>query len=134
MDKKADCHPEKKHFVKGLCGGCYAKQRYEKDKEGFRYRAQVSFYRYQYGLDYEKILMLRRKQGELCAVCGSKAKTLHLDHDHETKEVRGLVCTRCNIVLGLIEDRVRFEKAREYRQRAPIADLKVAKGSRAFEK
>ena len=45
--------------------------------------------------------MLER-QGGRCLVCGATpSKPLHVDHDHETGAVRGLLCGFCNSVLGL---------------------------------
>lgn len=36
-----------------------------------------------------------------CALCLSepKSRRLHIDHDHKTMEVRGLLCYRCNRAL-----------------------------------
>lgn len=37
-----------------------------------------------------------------CEVCGGPA--LHVDHDHETGHVRGVLCRGCNTALGMVED------------------------------
>lgn len=46
----------------------------------------------------EEYARLVAERGEVCAICGAKPKTrkLHLDHDHKTGRVRGLLCHRCN--------------------------------------
>ena len=68
-------------------------------KQYFRYK------KYQMrSSDYE--LMLRDQNG-CCAICGAKpekGKRLDIDHDHETGEVRGLLCGLCNRALGLLKD------------------------------
>ena len=50
--------------------------------------------------------ILVKRHGETCFVCGSKPKTrkLHVDHDHATGEVRGLLCYRCNRGLSWFSD------------------------------
>ncbi len=61
-----------------------------------------------FGIDaaeYQRILTL---QGGRCAICRQKprSKNLAVDHDHETGEVRGLLCTRCNHkLLGSAHDK-----------------------------
>ncbi len=41
------------------------------------------------------------------AICESNFRTgkdKHLDHDHETKRIRGVLCARCNQAIGLLND------------------------------
>ena len=56
-------------------------------------------------LDYEKML---REQNGRCAICKTlppSIKTkLHIDHDHKTGVVRGLLCHKCNTGLGMFMD------------------------------
>jgi hypothetical protein len=58
-----------------------------------------------YGLspeDYERILLT---QDGLCAGC-RKVPPHHVDHDHKTGRVRGLLCFNCNQALGNVRDDV----------------------------
>jgi len=47
---------------------------------------------------YDRLL---EQQGGHCALCPAtpKTKRFHVDHDHKTLKVRGLLCHRCNRVL-----------------------------------
>lgn len=50
-------------------------------------------------------------QGGKCKICDK----LHVDHNHETGQVRGLLCSSCNTSLGLIqEDRVVIMRMLKY--------------------
>lgn len=71
-----------------------------RDKE-FRKRFGITLADYQAKFD---------EQGGVCAIC-SKPETgtrngivrwLNVDHNHETKAVRGLLCTNCNVAVGMM--------------------------------
>ncbi len=59
-----------------------------------------------YGLEPEEYKLLLDKQKGVCATCGSEFKRREpvVDHCHETGDVRGLLCRRCNSVLGYVQD------------------------------
>lgn len=62
-----------------------------------------------YGIDQSKYDELNKIQGNSCAICNkpppfSKMGVLHIDHDHKTGEIRGLLCPRCNMILSLVEN------------------------------
>jgi hypothetical protein len=56
--------------------------------------------------DYERML---QAQGGTCAICKATSpgrkrdKHFHIDHDHATGKIRGLLCNRCNSFLGVVE-------------------------------
>src|SRR5262245_49530249 len=61
------------------------------------------------------------RQGGRCAICEKvpevtgKNSRLHVDHDHRTGQVRGLLCYGCNIAMGFLgEDVDRFYKVMDY--------------------
>ena len=55
--------------------------------------------------DYEFLFI---SQNGKCAICGKVqeelGKSLAVDHNHETMEVRGLLCASCNLGLGAFSD------------------------------
>lgn len=58
-----------------------------------------------YGLSAAEWEAKAAAQGGACAVCGT-VTVLHVDHDHETERVRGLLCLNCNQGLGKFKDSV----------------------------
>lgn len=63
--------------------------------------------RYHYGITLADEQALIIRQGGGCAICHSKfkrAKFRHVDHDHTTGVVRGVLCHLCNKGLGLYHD------------------------------
>lgn len=69
-----------------------------------------------FGLDYGIYLQMLKDQDHLCAICGgpetSKAYgTLSVDHDHVTGQIRGLLCSRCNQGIGLLQEDIGILKS-----------------------
>ena len=72
--------------------------------------------RRRYGLTpyQQEILMLC--QGGTCGICGIQIEIpgdLHVDHNHETGAIRGLLCKECNLGLGKLKE-VNITKALDY--------------------
>lgn len=72
-----------------------------------------------YGLTQEGFTALLERQGHRCAICGTDKPHgkggWHVDHDHDTKKVRGLLCNGCNLGIGhLGDDPERMESAAAY--------------------
>lgn len=56
-----------------------------------------------YGVTEGDVAQMLAEQGGLCAICRSKPAQ-HVDHCHDTKVVRGLLCFGCNRGLGKASD------------------------------
>lgn len=56
-----------------------------------------------YGLTLEQFESMLLEQSHTCAIC-KRRRRLHVDHDHSTNRVRGLLCGPCNRLLGLAGD------------------------------
>ena len=59
-----------------------------------------------YGLSPEVYAAMLNAQAGRCPGCGSDGggRSLHIDHDHATGKVRGLLCGPCNRALGMARD------------------------------
>lgn len=56
-----------------------------------------------YGLTEEDVAELQDRHAGLCLICLQR-RPLHVDHDHGTGVLRGLLCFRCNGGLGQFKD------------------------------
>jgi hypothetical protein len=60
-----------------------------------------------FGLTLAEYAAILEAQGCGCAICGDvpeEGKSLHVDHDHDTRRIHGLLCFRCNGGLGQFSD------------------------------
>ncbi len=76
-----------------------------------------------FGISLEKYNEMHAAQDGLCAICGQpettnrygKVRLLAVDHCHDSKKVRGLLCGNCNPMIGYAKDNIRvLTKAVEY--------------------
>jgi hypothetical protein len=65
-----------------------------------------------FGLTIASYLAMSKAQNDCCAACGrpewhkqhGTLQKLAIDHDHETGNIRALLCRRCNTTLGQVEE------------------------------
>lgn len=78
-----------------------------------------------YGITYEEYLAMSEEQNDVCAICkepetkiskNGEPGMLSVDHNHETGQVRRLLCHSCNWEVGVMEKFIR-EPEREQRLR-----------------
>ena len=65
-----------------------------------------SYFKTKYGLTVEQVDEMAAKG---CAICGTttwmgRHARPHIDHDHETGRIRGVLCSECNTGLGKFKD------------------------------
>ena len=103
----------------------HAKRRDEKPDAYFEKGRRAHLW-IRYGMTPEHYDEMLKKQGGVCAIChrpetrSSRGRVLSLvvDHDHETCEVRALLCHRCNSAIGYADDSPdRLRAAAEYLER-----------------
>ena len=74
-------------------------------------------------IESRQIEQLERRSGGRCEICGAEQgpkRKPAIDHDHETGDIRGLLCRSCNLGLGAFQDRILLLLAvAEYLQRKP---------------
>ena len=65
-----------------------------------------------YGISLKEYYQRLSSQNGLCAICGSSVsetrRRFHVDHDHKTGEIRGILCHRCNVALGMVQDNIKI--------------------------
>ena len=101
--------------LQGVCKVCSLERRRKWNKKNVE---RVRFYnikaklKRKFNVEIDVYDALIEKQGNLCAVCGNletvrqngHIKSLAVDHNHGTGNIRGLLCNNCNRALGLLGD------------------------------
>src|ERR1700756_1150603 len=81
--------------------------------------------KWKYGItadDYNKLLA---SQGLACAICkrAPGKRMLEIDHNHQTNEIRGLLCKSCNLKLYGVDEKEWLETALKYLEKPPATGL-----------
>lgn len=106
-------HVNSRHFGLGLCKACYSRE-YKKSDNGILVNREHRLKK-KYGIVQADFEAMKSSQADCCAICKIEVDKLVVDHDHVTGVVRALLCNKCNIALGLMDENVeRFIAAAEY--------------------
>lgn len=61
-----------------------------------------------YGLTEIELKDLLEQQDNKCSICNIYTEDFHVDHDHKTGKLRGLLCENCNHGLGKFKDNIQI--------------------------
>ena len=96
-----------------LCSDLWRKQDRKDNPKKYQKAYLKANLRNGYGLTINDLQKMIDSQNGLCLGCGKPAentnrnnKRLHIDHDHKTGKIRGLLCIKCNRALGLVNENV----------------------------
>lgn len=112
-----------KRYLSGRAGR--NQRRYRMSEKG-KSTGRVTYVKRRYGLTAERYHQMLKDQGGVCMICGRPeteaykgvVKPLSVDHDHDTGQVRGLLCTKCNRGISMFrENPFLLEAAAKYLRR-----------------
>lgn len=97
----------RKYGKKNLCKSC-SNAKTTKWKKENKEKVRDHATKYKYGINLLKYSKILETQEHKCKICGTdnpghKGKFV-IDHCHKHGHVRGLLCNRCNIMLGFAKD------------------------------
>ena len=108
---KSKTYPNKTYYH-GKCKDCFIK----KGQENYDpIKQRDKNLRHAYGITLDEYNVMLEKQGGVCGICKTDnpkgrqsgrgvVKDFYVDHNHETGEVRGLLCNNCNRAIGNFKD------------------------------
>jgi hypothetical protein len=110
------------YYIQSRCIPCerqQCKEWYIANRTEQRIKLSIKSLKRLYNMTPDDFNVLLKKQNSVCAVCRttkpSGRGTWHVDHDHTTGKIRGLLCHKCNTGIGLFNDNPQLlQQAKEY--------------------
>ncbi|MCJ7828710.1 MAG: endonuclease VII domain-containing protein [Dehalococcoidia bacterium] len=114
---------DKKYYMRNQKNRDEYREKWRKDNplKQQRYQRKTEMKR-KFNITIEQYEQMFESQNGCCAICGKLEVIenkygiirLAVDHDHKTDKIRGLLCVRCNVKLGILEDKDFCEKVEKY--------------------
>ena len=102
------CLDIEKDYFSSECKKCeYKKSQkyYNENKHKISKKASNKHRMNKYGITEEQYNDILLSQNSLCGICNKPSdKTLHVDHNHKTGKIRGLLCSGCNTGIGFFNE------------------------------
>lgn len=90
-----------------MCSQCFDKASRLRNIERAKAGDKRKHLRVAYGITPERLAALTKAQRDMCAICGVRPpKSLQIDHCHKTGRIRGLLCFKCNVFIGHLEQKM----------------------------
>ena len=107
IKKLTDFYKYDENNHRNICIFCFLEnQKEQHQKDPIRKREYILKNRYK--LTIEDFNQMLNNQNRRCKICGTKTPrgkgAFHVDHNHKTNEIRGLLCNNCNRGLGYFND------------------------------
>ena len=115
-------NPGARNGCRTQCKSCWYEKREQHRKKNPDKHLDYSL-RTRFGITLDEYKSKLIQQRGVCAICGQpetatqrgKIKLLSVDHNHKTNQIRGLLCDKCNHLLGdCVEDVAVLDSAIRY--------------------
>lgn len=97
------------------------RNRYKEKRKKIRYKVdRKSYLKSKYKITEEQYKIMYNQQNGLCLICNKYVEypKLCIDHSHKNNKIRGLICRKCNLGIGIFEENIEnLQKAIIYLRR-----------------
>ena len=96
----------KKRSICKICSNKASSKWKKENKEKDQLSRQKSKLKAKYGITIEQYQAMVEEQKGVCYICKSENpnRKLNVDHCHKSGKIRRLLCDKCNMTLGLVND------------------------------
>lgn len=78
-------------------------EKYLRNRTKWLEEAKKRHFLIHYGMTIDRLNELKNSQSGLCAIC-KRPRRLFVDHNHKSGQVRGMLCSPCNLLVGILEN------------------------------